>query len=98
MTGGEQEPENEDDEPIITEPQTFDIVLLDPPRKGCSESVIESVKKLAGKYIIYISCNPSTLARDVKLLSDNFIPEFIQPVDMFCHTYHVESILVLTKK
>ena len=98
MTGGEQERENEDEEPIIVEPQTFDIVILDPPRRGCSESVIESVKKLATKYIIYISCNPSTLARDVKLLSDDFIPEFIQPVDMFCHTYHVESILVLTKK
>jgi len=78
--------------------EQFDFVILDPPRKGCSESVIESVKKLAAKHIIYISCNPSTLARDVKLLSSDFIPEFIQPVDMFCHTYHVESILVLTKK
>ena len=98
MTGGEQKPENEDEEPIIIEPQAFDIVILDPPRRGCSESVIESIKKLAAKYIIYISCNPSTLARDVKLLSEDFIPEYIQPVDMFCHTYHVESILVLTKK
>lgn len=83
---------------LVENSEEYDVVILDPPRKGCSESVIESVKKLAGKYIIYISCNPSTLARDVKLLSDNFVPEFIQPVDMFCHTYHVESILVLTKK
>ena len=84
--------------PILSPVEKFDIVILDPPRKGCSESVIQSVKKIAGKYIIYVSCNPSTLARDVKLLSEEFIPEFIQPVDMFCHTYHVESILVLTKK
>jgi len=83
---------------LVENSEEYDVVILDPPRKGCSESVIESVKKLAGKYIIYTSCNPSTLARDVKLLSDNFVPEFIQPVDMFCHTYHVESILVLTKK
>lgn len=78
--------------------EKFDVVVLDPPRKGCSETVINSVKNLANKYIIYISCNPSTLARDIKLLSDNFIPEFIQPVDMFCHTYHVESITVLSRK
>jgi len=83
---------------LTTNEEKFDFVILDPPRKGCSESVIESVKKLAAKHIIYISCNPSTLARDVKLLSEDFIPEFIQPVDMFCQTYHVESILVLTKK
>lgn len=83
---------------LAEENRKYDVVILDPPRKGCSESVIESVKKLAGKHIIYISCNPSTLARDIKLLSDNFIPEFIQPVDMFCHTYHVESIVLLNNK
>lgn len=80
------------------ENKKFDVVILDPPRKGCSEQVIESVKNLAGNLLIYISCNPSTLARDVKLLNDKFTPEFIQPVDMFCHTYHVESILVMTKR
>lgn len=83
---------------LENENKKFDVVILDPPRKGCSEQVIESVKNLAGNLLIYISCNPSTLARDVKLLSDKFTPEFIQPVDMFCHTYHVESILVMTKK
>lgn len=80
------------------ENKKFDVVILDPPRKGCSEQVIESVKNLAENLLIYVSCNPSTLARDVKLLSDKFTPEFIQPVDMFCHTYHVESILVMTRK
>jgi 23S rRNA (uracil1939-C5)-methyltransferase len=78
--------------------EKFDFVILDPPRKGCSESVINSVKKLTAKYLIYVSCNPSTLARDAKLLNEDFIPESIQPVDMFCHTYHVESILVMRKR
>ncbi len=77
--------------------EKYDVVILDPPRKGCSESVLESVKQLAGKYLIYVSCNPTTLARDVKLLSENFNPLYIQPVDMFCHTYHIESILVMKK-
>ena len=77
----------------------FDVTILDPPRKGCSEEALNSVVSLTDKYIIYVSCNPSTLARDMKFLFEKgFIPEFIQPVDMFCHTYHIESIAVLTKK
>lgn len=75
--------------------EKFDLIILDPPRKGCSGSVIDSVKKLAATYIIYVSCNPSTLARDVKLLSEDYTPDFIQPVDMFCRTYHIESIMLL---
>jgi len=78
--------------------EKFDVVVLDPPRKGCSESVINAVKQIAENYVIYISCNPSTLARDIKLLGEGFAAEFIQPVDMFCHTYHVESIAVLKKR
>lgn len=96
--GNEEATEEAVEETPAFEIEKYDVVILDPPRKGCSESVLESIKKLADKYIIYVSCNPSTLARDVKLLSDEFIPEFIQPVDMFCHTYHVESILVLKKR
>lgn len=85
-------------ESLATDNKKYDVVILDPPRKGCSQTAINSVIKLADKYIIYISCNPSTLARDVKLLTDSgFTPEFAQPVDMFCHTYHVESIVVLKK-
>jgi len=83
---------------LIEDEKTYDLVILDPPRKGCSEEVINSVKNLAQKYIIYVSCNPSTLARDIKLLSDSFAVEKIQPVDMFSHTYHVETIALLQKK
>jgi len=79
------------------ENRKFDVTVLDPPRKGCSQIALESAVKVTRKYIIYVSCNPSTLARDLKLLSNNFIPEHVQPVDMFCHTYHIESIAVLRK-
>ena len=79
---------------LLAEGRKFDVVILDPPRKGCSAEVLDAVKEIAGKYIVYISCNPATLARDMKILSENFRVNFIQPVDMFCHTYHVESILL----
>ena len=78
--------------------EKFDVTILDPPRKGCSEVALNSVIELTEKYIIYVSCNPATLARDIKILFEKgFVPEFIQPVDMFCHTYHIESIAVLKR-
>ena len=83
---------------LITNKAEFDVAILDPPRKGCSEIVLDAATRLTKKYIIYVSCNPSTLARDMQIFYEKgFIPEFIQPVDMFCHTYHVESIAVLRK-
>lgn len=83
---------------LANENTKFDVVVLDPPRKGCAKEAIDAIIKLAEKYIIYVSCDPATLARDVKILNENgFIPEYVQPVDMFCHTYHIESIVVLKR-
>ncbi len=77
----------------------FDVSLIDPPRKGCSETAINNLVNLTKKYIIYVSCNPSTLARDIKLLSEKgFELKYVQPVDMFPHTYHVETIALLEKQ
>lgn len=77
---------------------TFDIVIIDPPRKGCDKEAIDAVSSLSSKYIIYVSCNPSTLARDLKLLGEKgFTPKHIQPVDMFSQTHHVESVVLLEK-
>lgn len=85
-------------EELASSDQKFDIVLLDPPRKGCSQETLEQVVKMAQKAIIYVSCDPSTLARDVKYLKEKgFTPKYLQPVDMFCHTYHVESVMFLEK-
>ncbi len=85
-------------EQLTKENKKYDIVILDPPRKGCSQTALNAVKQLTDKYIIYVSCNPATLARDLKYLNEfGFTPEFAQPVDMFCHTYHIESIVLLKK-
>lgn len=76
----------------------FDISVTDPPRKGCSTESIEYLSELTSKYIIYVSCNPSTLARDVKLLKERgFELEYLQGADMFPNTYHIECIAVLKK-
>ena len=80
------------------EKRTFDAVILDPPRKGCSPESIKEAFRLSNKYIIYISCNPATLARDLKSLCEmGCSVESIQPFDMFCHTYHVENVAIIKK-
>ena len=82
----------------IKENKKFDVVILDPPRKGCSDESIDYCTKLADKFIVYISCNPNSLARDlIKLEEKGFKLTFTQPADMFCHTYHVETITVVEK-
>ena len=84
---------------LIDNGELFDVTVLDPPRKGCEKESLDIAIKLTSKAIIYVSCNPSTLARDLKYLQENgFSTKYIQPVDMFCHSYHIESIAWLEKK
>ncbi len=75
-----------------------DVVIFDPPRKGADDKTIETILKMSPKRIVYVSCNPATLARDMKSLYEGggYVPEVVQPVDMFCHTFHVESVALLT--
>jgi len=75
-----------------------DIVIVDPPRKGISEELINSLVNNNIKRIVYVSCNPATLARDLKIFKEYYNVSDIQPVDMFPHTIHVESVVLLTKK
>ncbi|MEK7376007.1 MAG: 23S rRNA (uracil(1939)-C(5))-methyltransferase RlmD, partial [Candidatus Margulisiibacteriota bacterium] len=75
----------------------FDVVVLDPPRSGCSHDVIGSVIKLKPSKIVYVSCDPATLARDLKLFSEKYKTVKIQPVDMFPQTSHVECCALLEK-
>ncbi|BDA39422.1 23S rRNA (uracil(1939)-C(5))-methyltransferase RlmD [Candidatus Atelocyanobacterium thalassae] len=74
-----------------------DIVLLDPPRKGCEDGVIETLRRVRPPLIIYISCQPSTLARDLKKICHQNLYKilWIQPVDFFPQTPHVESIVAI---
>ena len=74
-----------------------DAVILDPPRKGCDESLIKLLDNCKIKKIIYISCNPATLARDIALLKDNYTLSPVQPVDMFPNTSHVECCVLLCR-
>lgn len=75
--------------------EIFDTIILDPPRQGASE-IIHLLPKLKAEQIIYISCNPATLARDLALLHQNdFIVSRLVPVDMFPQTHHLESIALL---
>ncbi len=75
-----------------------DVIVVDPPRKGCAETLLETMIDIAPKRIVYVSCNPSTLARDLKILSEGgYEVKEIQPVDMFPRTKHVESVAWLEK-
>ena len=76
-----------------------DVVFMDPPRSGSSEKFLNSVIKLSPKKIVYISCNPETLARDLKHLTGNgYRIKEIQPVDMFPSTGHVEAVCLLSRR
>lgn len=75
-----------------------DVIITDPPRAGMHEEVVNMLLKLAAPKIVYVSCNPATQARDVALLGEKYQVDFIQPVDMFPQTYHVENVVLLTLK
>lgn len=75
-----------------------DVVFIDPPRKGCERMVLDTMLKIKPKKIVYISCNPATLARDLKILEYEYKIKEITPVDMFPYTSHIETVTVLTLK
>ncbi len=75
-----------------------DVVILDPPRKGVSKDLIASLKNNRIRKIVYVSCNPATLARDLELLKDTYRIGEIYPVDMFPYTIHTECVTVLDLK
>lgn len=76
----------------------IDTIIVDPPRSGLVKNTINDVLKINAERIIYISCNPVSLARDLSLLKDNYDVEKIYMLDMFSNTYHVECVSVLNRK
>lgn len=75
-----------------------DVIVVDPPRKGLDKTTIENIKKIKPKKVIYISCNPATLVRDLTCLIENYEVQEIQPIDMFPFSHHIENIAVLRLK
>ena len=74
-----------------------DVVVVDPPRAGCTQQVLKTFANMKPKRIVYVSCNPATLARDIEILEKlGYKAEKIQPVDMFAQTSHVECVVLLT--
>ena len=82
---------------LFREGEKADLVVVDPPRKGCDRKLLDTIIQMKAKKMVYVSCNPSTLARDLNYLEKGgFTVKEIQPVDLFPHTGHVESIILMT--
>jgi 23S rRNA (uracil1939-C5)-methyltransferase len=75
-----------------------DVMIIDPPRDGMHKSVVQQVLEMLPERIVYVSCNPATLARDLGLMKDAYQVIEVQPVDMFPHTFHIESVARLQKR
>lgn len=76
-----------------------DVIVVDPPRKGCDQSALEAMIGMEPKRIVYVSCNPATLARDLRILEDGgYTTKEVQPVDLFPQTTHVECVALLTRE
>ncbi|TAL28112.1 MAG: class I SAM-dependent RNA methyltransferase [Nitrospirae bacterium] len=78
--------------------EKFDIILLDPPRPGLTSDVMKKVIDLSPKRIVYVSCNPATLARDLKKLNEKYNIDSLRMIDFFPNTYHVEALVFLSSR
>ncbi|GGH82979.1 23S rRNA (uracil1939-C5)-methyltransferase [Pullulanibacillus pueri] len=75
-----------------------DVIVVDPPRKGCDQALLDTIIDMKPKRMVYVSCNPATLARDLRILEDGgFKTEAVQPVDMFPQTTHVECVALMSR-
>lgn len=75
-----------------------DVVIVDPPRTGCDDQLLKTILQVKPKKVVYVSCNPSILAKDIQTLSSKYEVKYIQPVDMFPQTVHVECVVLIARK
>lgn len=84
---------------LINKGVKADVVVVDPPRKGCDKKLLDAITNINAKKIVYVSCDPSTLGRDLQVLEENGYKTLeVQPVDMFPNTAHIENVALLIKK
>lgn len=83
---------------MISQGIKAEVVVVDPPRKGCDKALLEAIAEMSPERIVYVSCDPSTLARDLKILEEmNYETKEVQPVDMFPQTAHVETVVLMSR-
>ena len=76
-----------------------DVIVVDPPRKGCDEALLECITKMEPKRIVYVSCDPQTLARDLReFRKHGYDPQYVTPLDMLPMTEHIESCCLLKRR
>jgi 23S rRNA (uracil1939-C5)-methyltransferase len=74
-----------------------DVIIVDPPRKGMDPGVINRILEIAPETVVYVSCDPATLARDLKMFTRSYKIVKVTPVDLFPHTPHIETVVLLSK-
>jgi 23S rRNA (uracil1939-C5)-methyltransferase len=83
---------------LIEEGIIPDVIVVDPPRKGCDIKLLDAIGEARPERVVYVSCDPSTLARDLKILEEKgYRTDIVQPVDMFPHTSHVETVVLMSR-
>ena len=84
---------------MYKEGKRANVVVVDPPRKGCDEKVLDTIISMQPDRVVYVSCNPSTLARDLAYLNERgYKCKEVQPVDMFPHSVHIENVALIVKE
>ena len=75
----------------------MDVFVVDPPRIGCDRELLDTILSSGAKRVVYVSCNPSTMARDIQTLREKYIVQKIQPVDLFPMSGHVECVVLMSR-
>lgn len=83
------------DDAFFTTHGNPDVIITDPPRAGMHEKLVKKILDIAAPTVVYVSCNPATQARDLRLLDEKYVVTKVQPVDMFPHTHHIENVVQL---
>jgi len=83
---------------LVKKGQRPDVIVVDPPRKGCDQQTLDAIVKMSPKKVVMVSCNPATAARDCAILCENgYVPVKARAIDMFPRTTHVETVVLMSR-